>query len=69
MRLPPRLRTVLVCTMLEFAALAGVPMRPEEIQELMRTMNQPKLAQVIPYESEHGDGDPEPASRASEPST
>jgi len=69
MRLPPRLRTVLVCTMLEFAALAGVPMRPEEIQELMRTMNQPKLAHVIPDESEHGDGDSEPAPRASEPSS
>jgi hypothetical protein len=45
--------------MLEFAALAGVPMRPEEIQELMRTTNQPKLAHVLPDESERGDGDPD----------
>jgi ferredoxin len=47
--------------MLEFAALAGVPMRPEEIEELMRTMNQPKLAHVLRDESERGDEDPEPA--------
>ena len=67
MRVPQRLRTILVCTMLEFAALAGVPMRPEEIEELMRQMNQPKLAHVIPDESEHGDGDPEPEPPNPEP--
>jgi len=60
MRLSPRLRTILVCAMLEYAALVGSPMRPEEIEELMRNMNQPKLAHVIPDESDHGDGDPEP---------
>ncbi len=38
---------MLVCTMLEFAALTGLPMRPEEIEELMRQMNQPKLAHVL----------------------
>ena len=59
MRLSPRLRTILVCAVLEYAALVGSPMRPEEIQELMRNMNQPKLAQVIPDENDHGDGDPE----------
>jgi hypothetical protein len=53
MRVLPRLRTILVCTMLEFAALAGVPMRPEEIEELMRQMNQPKLAHVLRDESDH----------------
>ena len=61
MRVPPRLRTILVCAMLEFAALVGSPMRPEEIEELMRTMNQPKLAHVLRDERRHGDGDPEPA--------
>jgi hypothetical protein len=45
-----------VCSLLEFGALSGVPMRPEQIQELMRTMNQPKLAHVIPNENENGDG-------------
>ena len=57
MRVPSRLRTILVCSILEFAALVGLPMRPEDIQELMRTMNQPTLAHVIPEESESGDGD------------
>jgi hypothetical protein len=46
--------------MLEFAALAGVPMRPEEIQELMRQMNQPKLAHVLRDENDSGDGDTDP---------
>jgi hypothetical protein len=59
MRVPSRLPTILVCAMLEFAALAGAPMRPEEIQELMRTMNQPKLAHVLRDESDRGDGDPD----------
>jgi hypothetical protein len=57
MRVRSRLRTLLVCAMLEFAALAGVPMRPDEIQELMQTMNQPKLAHVLRDESDSGDGD------------
>ena len=56
MRIPSRLRTILVCAMLEYAALVGSPMRPEAIEELMRNMNQPKLAHVIPDESERGDG-------------
>ena len=56
MRIPSRLRTILVCAMLEYAALVGSPMRPEAIEELVRNMNQPKLAHVIPDESERGDG-------------
>jgi hypothetical protein len=58
MRLHPRLRTLLVCSMLEYAALMGSPMRPEEIEELMRQMNQPTLAHVLRDEDEHGDGEP-----------
>jgi len=42
--------------MLEFAALLGLPMRPEEIEELMRTMNQPTLARTIPDDTDSGDG-------------
>jgi len=59
MRVPSRLRTILVCAMLEFAALTGVPMRPEEIKSLLRTMNQPTLAHVISDEDNFGDGDRE----------
>lgn len=61
MRVPARLRTMLVCSMLEFAALLGLPMRPEQIEELMRTMNQPKVARTIPNEADHDDdGKPPP---------
>jgi hypothetical protein len=42
-RVPHRLRTVLVCCVLEFGAPIGLPMRPDEIEELMQTMNQPKI--------------------------
>jgi hypothetical protein len=52
--------------MLELAALAGVPMRPEEIEELMRQMNQPKLAHVLRDESDRGNGDTEPAAQGSQ---
>jgi hypothetical protein len=41
--------------MLEFAALTGIPMRPEQIEELMQTMNRPKLAHVVPEEDAKGD--------------
>jgi hypothetical protein len=41
--------------MLEFAALLGMPMRPEEIDDLMQTMNQPKLAHTIPEQDENED--------------
>ena len=60
MRVPFRLRTMLVCAMLEYAALMGAPMRPDEIVKLMRQMNQPKLAHVLRDENDSGDGDPEP---------
>jgi hypothetical protein len=55
MRISQRLRTILMCSMLEYAALMGSPMRPDEIEELLRTMNQPKLAHVITEEK--GDGE------------
>jgi hypothetical protein len=50
-----QLRTVLVCAVLEFGAMIGLPMRPEEIEALMRTMNLPKVAHTLPEESENGD--------------
>jgi hypothetical protein len=49
------LRTLLCCVVLECGALAGVPMRPEEIVELMRTLNSPKIAQTNPEENPSGD--------------
>jgi hypothetical protein len=57
MTIPQRLRALFVCGMLEFAALTRIPMRPEQIEELMQTMNRPKLAHVMPKESSKEDGE------------
>jgi hypothetical protein len=51
------LRTLLVCLPLGLGSLMGVPMRPEEIEELMHNLNQPKITITIPDDSESGDGD------------
>ena len=55
-KMQARLRTVLCCTVLQIGALLGAPMRPEEIQELMRSLNAPKVAQTTPEEQPSGDG-------------
>ena len=55
MSLRKRLRTLMVCVVLEFGALIGMPMRPEEIKALMETMNQPKIAHTTPDEHDKGD--------------
>ena len=54
-----RLRTVLVCMMLEAGVMIGMPMRPQEVEELLHTMNQPKVAHVLrqAYEQDGGDDD------------
>jgi hypothetical protein len=54
MSLASRLRVLLVCAALEMGVLGGVPMRPDEIRELMHQMNQPALAHVLPIEDEDG---------------
>jgi hypothetical protein len=50
-----RLRTIACCGILQLGTLLGVPMRPEQVQDLMRTLNQPKLAQTDPDERGKGD--------------
>ena len=55
MSLKQRLRTVLCCVVLEMGTLAGIPMRPEQIQELMQSLNQPKVARTDPEEQADGD--------------
>ena len=50
-----RLRTFACCAILEMAALIGVPMRPEQVQDLMRTLNEPKIARTNPDDSNRGD--------------
>jgi hypothetical protein len=49
------LRAVLACAALELGVVAGVPMRPDDIRELMHQMNQPKLAHVLPSEENPGE--------------
>ncbi len=51
-----RLRVFLVCVALEAGVLSGVPMRPDEIQDLMQQMNQAVLAHVLPSDDEGSDG-------------
>ena len=58
MSLRKRLRTLLVCLVLEFGVLSGVPIQAREIEELMKQLSQPKLAHVLPSEGEGGDGRP-----------
>ncbi len=50
-----RLRTLLLGVPLLVGSLAGAPMLPEDIEELMQSMNQQKIAHTIPDESENGD--------------
>ncbi len=59
MRRPGRLSRVLLCVCLEFGAMAGIPMRPDQIEDLMRMLSGPKVAQVLPGEDEEGGGQPE----------
>ena len=50
-----RIRTLACCIVLQAATLIGMPMRPEQVQELMRSLNQPKLARTTPQESRKDD--------------
>lgn len=50
-----RLGKVFFCAILGFAAFGGAYMRPEEIEELMATMNRPKVAHMLKEEKQNGD--------------
>ena len=60
MSLKKRLRVVVVCAVLQLGVMIGVPMRPDEIEEMMQQMNQPKMAHILAAEDEDGDDPPEP---------
>jgi len=47
-----KIRNLVMCVMLGAAALHGVRMRPDEIEELMACMNQAKVAHVLVVEQE-----------------
>ena len=46
---------MLVCLALIFGSLTGAYMRPNEIEELMRTMNEPVVTVTIPDENDKHD--------------
>ena len=54
MSLKDRLRKIALCITLEAGLIMGVPMRPEEIEELMHCMSQPEIVRTIPEESDAG---------------
>jgi hypothetical protein len=58
--LKKRLRVVVVCAILQLGLLIGAPMRPEEIEEFMHQMNEPKMAHVLPTKNDEGDDPPDP---------
>ena len=47
-----RLCKMVVCVALGLGSLMGLPMRPDEIEELMRTMNESVIETTIPDESD-----------------
>jgi hypothetical protein len=57
MSLSKKARVLMVCVSLQFGVLAGVPMRPDEIQEFMHRMNLPALAHVLPSDADADDDD------------
>ena len=50
-----RLGKTVLCLGLGLAAFGGAPLRPEEIEELLQCMNQPKVAHTISQEDDEGD--------------
>ncbi len=57
MSVKSKLRAVLLCFTLQIGVFAGIPMRPDEIEEILRCMSQPKIEYTIPEEDD--DGEPE----------
>lgn len=53
-----RLAKMLFCLTLALGVFSGAPMRPDEIEELLFTMNQPKIELVVNEESGSGNGGP-----------
>jgi hypothetical protein len=51
-----RVRNVFLCLALLFASVAGMPVTPDEIEELLKDMSQPKIVHSLSDE----DTPPEP---------
>ena len=52
------LAKVLMFATLELGAMAGVPMRPDQIEELTRLMNKTRVVLAAPEQTD-GDGSPD----------
>ena len=55
MSIKQRFRGLFICLVLCAALSMGAPMRPDEIEELMSALNQPKIAHTLREESDDGD--------------
>lgn len=55
MSLKHTLRTLLLVLVLGVALLAGAPIPPDEIQELLSRLNQPKVAHTLRQEKDDGE--------------
>lgn len=49
-----RLRVVVVCVALQMGVLTGTPIVPDQIGDLLKEMNQPKLAHLLPADENDG---------------
>ena len=49
------IRNSFFCVMLALNLLHGAPMRPDQIEELMAAMRQPKIAHVLQEEANNSD--------------
>ena len=59
MSLRKSLRTILICMVLQVGVLSGVPMRPEQVRELMFQLGTPKVAHSSPEERHSSDDPPD----------
>jgi hypothetical protein len=50
-----KLRTIMLCLPLLLGSLAGAPMTPEEIENLLHATHQQKIAYVLEDEEEDGE--------------
>jgi hypothetical protein len=46
-----RLRTVCACLVLQLGVWLGVPVKADQVEELLRSLGQPKIAQTDPEET------------------
>jgi hypothetical protein len=56
--LKSRILTTILCTTLIFGAMFGIRMRPDEIEDLLRQINQPKVARKLRETADADDGLP-----------